>query len=415
VSQAKHWCRACKVWTGGHASQIKKHNDGVKHIENEKAQLIKMKQDEQSKKKEEQDVLKQLAEIERAAQAAMDAQFGGQAQTSITKRAPEQAGGPQAKKAKPEGKWTKHIDPNSQCAYYYNETTKESSWVEPPGFVESEAVAPAATSEKSDTQAPPPWITAHDAEGRPYYYNPETGVSQWTMPESPPAAATSTGAKQPKAAAVAAATPAAHIMAQGALPKAAAAARAQPQAAGSIGVTQPPAASLPAQGSGPWKLETDPASGSTYFFNTVTGQSQWDRPADFGVDLSKAPPPPSKKPPPPPARGQSDSGSANTALAMPGGWEEVSPEESMFGRPEEIAAAEGQGDDEDLPEAGALDQLIELKNEARYGAMFNEADREVHEKEFYQKKSVSLGAGEQVSFGFARKKASGIRRQGDDG
>jgi hypothetical protein len=34
VSQKKHFCKICRVWTGGHIRQITKHEEGRLHIEN---------------------------------------------------------------------------------------------------------------------------------------------------------------------------------------------------------------------------------------------------------------------------------------------------------------------------------------------------------------------------------------------
>eukprot|EP00933_Yihiella_yeosuensis_P064244 TRINITY_DN6760_c1_g3_i1.p2 TRINITY_DN6760_c1_g3~~TRINITY_DN6760_c1_g3_i1.p2 ORF type:complete len:117 (+),score=30.15 TRINITY_DN6760_c1_g3_i1:34-351(+) len=71
VSQKKHFCEYCKVWTGGHLWQIKKHEDGRMHIEKKEAYLRDTRIRAKEKEKEEDDVKRQLAEIERAAAAAM--------------------------------------------------------------------------------------------------------------------------------------------------------------------------------------------------------------------------------------------------------------------------------------------------------------------------------------------------------
>jgi len=71
VSQARHWCQVCKVWTGGHKSQILKHESGRGHIEQEEKMLKEMRQREKEKKAADKDVLAQLEEIDRAARKAM--------------------------------------------------------------------------------------------------------------------------------------------------------------------------------------------------------------------------------------------------------------------------------------------------------------------------------------------------------
>merc|ERR1740129_2602893 len=99
-------------------------------------------------------------------------------------------------------------------------------------------------------------------------------------------------------------------------------------------------------------------------------QSQWEKPADLAVDLSKPPPPPSIKPPPPPARRDSGAPSssgpvANVAAPIVGGW--------------------------------------------------MEEDRQVHEKQVFDKKSTKAGKDEAMSFPTLRKKATGIRKRSGDG
>jgi len=59
--------------------------------------------------------------------------------------------------------WVSAVDPASGSTYYYNEQTGETQW-EPPQSV------------------PQGWITAYDEQGRLYYINEQTGEGQWEPP-----------------------------------------------------------------------------------------------------------------------------------------------------------------------------------------------------------------------------------------
>lgn len=183
-----------------------------------------------------------------------------------------------------------------------------------------------------------------------------------------------------------------------------------------------PAVPVPAAPGSTWLVATDPNSGHVYYYNQADGTSSWTLPQELAdraapaptvqaapashaqVDLSKPPPPPEKKPPPPPAR----PGKGGINAPVVGMWEEVKPEDSMWGRPG-VQQAEM---DEDEYEAHAANPTTELKAElmTRRGEWAPE-DMEVHEKEVVEKRSLYSGA---ASFPMARKKASGIRRKTDD-
>jgi hypothetical protein len=52
----------------------------------------------------------------------------------------------------------------------------------------------------------------------------------------------------------------------------------------------------PSDGGPVWVEGVDPASGVTYYYNTFTKQSTWEKPADFQSKSNAAPPPPKKDP-----------------------------------------------------------------------------------------------------------------------
>lgn len=192
VSNPRHFCEVCKVWTGGHIRQIKKHEEGQMHKEKTAFMLKSAREQEKKKRATESDVAKQIAEIERAAQAAMvadgcdwnrpnppisqeeaelikaqslkAAQLEKVAQQNIIQQTVEDAkrrrleaavsdaasfpshapstvgaavagGGSEAATTMLSSvHWTQHRDPNSGASYWYNATTKESRWTPPPEF-----------------------------------------------------------------------------------------------------------------------------------------------------------------------------------------------------------------------------------------------------------------------------------------
>mmetsp|Transcript_39922 Transcript_39922/g.126973 ORF Transcript_39922/g.126973 Transcript_39922/m.126973 type:complete len:414 (+) Transcript_39922:76-1317(+) len=406
VSQAKHWCDICKVWHGGHIQQILKHRSGRMHQEREEAMLKASREREKEKQQSDKDLLSQLAQIERAAANAMLTGSSGPVadprlvaaakDTAAMERAAqcheieltveaakrrrlEHAGGatgpvsaatgstaaqplPAAPLAASAGDWTAHVNPGSGHAYYYNRVTQESRWQPPPEFLAAAAAAAAQ------------------------------GGGQPQLPLAAPGAAVAAAAAPGAAAAAAAA--------------AAAPPTPVPQAAVATSPAPAPQATTPSAGGSPWVVVTDPGSGHLYYYNSATGTSSWERPPDLAVDLSKPPPPPTaRKPPPPPKRGAA-------AEAAVGGWEEVRPEDSMWGRPEEVNDARGADSDEDEPANPLLDTKAELMGRRGHWAV---EDLEVHEKvAFVEKKSISGGSNGKVGFPIARKRAAGIRKRGGD-
>lgn len=395
VSQPKHFCKICRVWTGGHRSQILKHEGGQAHIENEAKGIKDARERDKKRKAEEQDLKEQLAEIERKALAAMCANAAPPPATPVAAvtggltvaadAAAAQAAQKQAivetveaaKRRRNEGAsaspWTAHVDPNSKCTYYYNSVTKESSWVKPPDFIE-----PAPTPAQASQAA----TGASTAAAAPMA---ATVVVQQTLTQQQLAARQSS---------VQAST-------------------VQP-AVQQVSIEQQPISqpAASAAGGSPWVVCTDPNSGHIYYFNKFTQLSTWERPADLGVDLSKPPPPPSLKPPGPPKRSGNVRVVDETA-GLAGGWEEVRPEDSMWkpDAPRDAAgggsrASAGPDSDDETP-----DPIIQMKYLAMSRGDWMDEDFERHEKTMVEKTSTTGPLGAKVSFSMTRQKASGIRKR----
>lgn len=437
VSQAKNWCKICRVWTGGHRQQIIKHETGRAHIENEAKGIKDCRERAKEKEKEEKSVLDQLAEIERKAAAAMAAEAlpppprAGSAvqqpaatsgaaimdarleQEAHKRRIEEVIAAAKKRKIDPHAAaWTKHTDPNSKVVYYYNTVTTESSWERPAGFVEPVAGAEAAVAARQDgpSAAGSPWMACTDPNsGCQYYYNSVTKESSWERPadfdSAAAAAIAEVGASASSVGAAAAAQAAAAVsQPTHCVTAPVAAAVAAPAAVATTPASPSAVGPAPAAGS-PWVVCTDPTSGHVYYFNQVTKTSSWDVPADLGVDLSKPPPPPSSNPPPPPARSGTSAAAAGAAAV--GGWREVQPEESAW-KPSENAQ------ERDSDEEPALDPVIAMKYlTMRRGAWMDE-DYERHEKEMEPITCSTHSTGKTQSFPLNRKKASGIRKNRED-
>lgn len=117
-----------------------------------------------------------------------------------------------AQQAAPQDGWSKYFSTEHNCYYYHNAQTKITQW-EPP-YAAAEALptpmpqassAPVASSAAATAAAaaaaaaeprlpttrttpaakerlPAPWKEYFHSDGRAYYYNPETKVSQWEFP-----------------------------------------------------------------------------------------------------------------------------------------------------------------------------------------------------------------------------------------
>lgn len=91
------------------------------------------------------------------------------------------------------GTWTEYQDEEGRT-YYYNHVTEESTWDLPEGVVaqqpdhEYDDTVNATGSSHSNRDeivgnGDSNWIRYQDDDGRDYYYNQDTGVTQWEMPD----------------------------------------------------------------------------------------------------------------------------------------------------------------------------------------------------------------------------------------
>ena len=86
--------------------------------------------------------------------------------------------------------WEQCTDENGQT-YYYNTVTAESQWELPVRGLNTKIKLLKAVSFQNEARSstaseipslPDNWETCHDQDGNVYYYNSNTGESQWEIP-----------------------------------------------------------------------------------------------------------------------------------------------------------------------------------------------------------------------------------------
>ena len=149
--------------------------------------------------------------------------------------------------------WVEVADPTSGKTYYFNSKTNETSWDNP-----NESTATAAAVEESTTAAEQDgngdsdWSESVDpSSGKSYYYNSKTGETSWEKP-------TSTTVDEAMNTATA--------------------------------TTTATADNETSQDASDWVEATDPSSGNTYYYNSATGETSWERPSALDSEENSSSP-----------------------------------------------------------------------------------------------------------------------------
>ena len=207
VSQARHWCEFCRIWTAGNKSSIAFHESGKKHKEAVELSLREMRKRGRERKVEQNELERELAKIERSAmrdyiqhdragkplhtaaasgagmsdhRASRLAQLEAQISSDRLKRATSAAA---AGAELPSG-WRAETNPDGKVFYLHDETGAVQ-W-EPPGARvqggASDAVPASSSSQGDGAVEHGGWQQGFNEEGIPYYYHVARGITQWEAP-----------------------------------------------------------------------------------------------------------------------------------------------------------------------------------------------------------------------------------------
>lgn len=159
--------------------------------------------------------------------------------------------------------------------YYYDSLTGNTSWEAPSSTTESnsnkESALVAATTTTSSSSSSSNWVECYDEQGNKYYYDTITGASSWDPPT-----ATSTSTSTDKRTSTASSSSSSSTSSDSG---------SQEQAAlvplGSSDLSSTSTSATAAS----W-VECYDDQGNAYYYNAITGATQWDRPEGMVVTPS---------------------------------------------------------------------------------------------------------------------------------
>lgn len=230
-SQPRKFCQYCKCWIADNKPSIEFHERGKNHKENVAAKISEIKKKSVEKAKQDERMSKQFAAMEEAALKAyeedlkrMGRESGSGSslpvqttvkplplvlpqplvQTQPVAQKP-QIKHQQKKKGKPSRPFRPKQEQPTQIwvegqtedghTYYYNSQTGESQWEKPDGFQDGSSAS--LPEEQNESSSSGTWMEGVSAEGYTYYYNTETGESSWEKPADFPTNEASASSSEP--------------------------------------------------------------------------------------------------------------------------------------------------------------------------------------------------------------------------
>lgn len=210
-SGARHWCTYCKIFINGTKPSIAYHENGKKHKEIVEMSLKAIRARARERGKDKKELEGELAKIESAAMkhyqrhdapGSSSGDAGRPAGPVDGDRASRLAALEQQIEASkllrsgvgpgglPLG-WRMQTNPDG-AVYYEHVATGTMQWEPPQGTAsvaaeeqaaEEQAVAAGAEGGDATDALPAGWQRGEAPDGKPYYYNAELGLTQWSYPE----------------------------------------------------------------------------------------------------------------------------------------------------------------------------------------------------------------------------------------